>query len=268
MMKALLTLSALCCAMLLPALRSGFAKTNDIAGRSTQMIVVTTPEWNAVQGRMQRYERTSPGAAWQPVGDSIAIVVGKSGMAWGSGLIATDSVRASGDPVKREGDGRSPAGVFSLGTAFGYALDPLTGTKLPYLSLTGSIECVDDVDSSRYNRIVDRSSVTPDWKSSEHMRETGEAYRWGIVVNHNAIANPDGAPQPVRGAGSCIFLHIWKDSAHGTAGCTAMQPAQIETLLEWLDPKRTPVLVQLPVDAYARGMKQWGLPAVMNLPAR
>jgi len=264
-MKALLVL---CCAVLFLAARSSFAKTADVAAESAQMIVVTTPEWNAVQGRMQRYERTSPGNAWQPVGDSIAIVVGKSGMAWGSGLTATDSVHAQGDPVKREGDGRSPAGVFSLGTSFGYASAPLAGTKLPYLSLTASTECVDDVESSRYNRIVDRSTVTPDWKSSEHMRDTGEAYRWGIVVNHNAIANPDGAPKPVRGGGSCIFLHIWKDSAHGTAGCTAMQPDQIEALLEWLDPKRKPVLVQLPVDAYARLMKQWGLPAVMNLPAR
>lgn len=254
--------------MFLFAVRSSFAKTDDVAAQSTQMIVVTTPDWNTVQGRLQRYERAKSGDAWRPVGGAIPIVVGKNGMAWGSGVIATDSVRAEGDPVKREGDGRSPAGLFSLGTAFGYAAAPLAGTKLSYLALTPSIECVDDVDSSRYNRIVDRSTVAPDWKSSEHMRETGESYRWGVVVNHNAIANPDGAPRPVRGGGSCIFLHIWKDSGHGTAGCTAMQPADIEALLQWLDPKRTPVLVQLPADAYARVMKQWGLPEVAALPAR
>ena len=264
-MKALIVL---CCAVLLLGARSSFAKTADVAAQSTQMIVVTTPDWNTVQGRLQRYERAKAGDAWRPVGGAIPIVVGKNGMAWGSGIVATDSVRVQGDPVKREGDGRSPAGVFNLGTAFGYASSPLAGTKLPYLSLTASTECVDDVDSSRYNRIVDRSTVTPDWKSSERMRETGEAYRWGIVVNHNAIANPDGASKPVRGGGSCIFLHIWKDAAHGTAGCTAMQPAEIETLLEWLDPKRTPVLVQLPVDAYSRVMKQRGLPEVVSLPAR
>ena len=35
------------------------------------------------------------------------------------------------EPVKREGDGKAPAGIFDLGTAFGYAAQPLPGLKLP-----------------------------------------------------------------------------------------------------------------------------------------
>jgi D-alanyl-D-alanine dipeptidase len=262
------TLLALCCAMLIVSGQTGFAKANDVAAQSTQIIVVTTPDWNTVQGRLQRYERAKPGEAWRPVDQAIPIVVGKNGMAWGNGVVATESFHANTDPVKHEGDGRSPAGVFSLGTAFGDAPEPLSGTMLPYRSLTPSIECVDDVDSKSYNRIVDRSRAQVDWKSSEHMRDVGEAYRWGIVVNHNGIANTGSAPSPVRGGGSCIFLHIWRDAAHGTAGCTAMEPMEIETLLRWLDPKRKPVLVQLPVDQYAKAMKQWGLPGVVSLPAK
>jgi len=97
------------------------------------------------------------------VGGSISIVVGRNGLGWGIGLIATDDaqVRSGSDPVKREGDGKSPAGVFALGTAFGYASDPLQGLKVPYLNLTPSIECVDDPGSKHYNRIVDRSVVAP-----------------------------------------------------------------------------------------------------------
>jgi D-alanyl-D-alanine dipeptidase len=262
------TMLALWCAVLAVSVQTSFAKTGEVPVQSTQMIVVTTPDWNTVQGRMQRYERTTPGEAWRPVGAAVPIVVGKNGMAWGSGVISIGSVPEGSDPVKREGDGRSPAGVFQLGTAFGYAATPPTGTLLPYLALTSSTECVDDVDSKSYNRIVDRSTVQVDWKSSEHMRDVGEAYRWGIVVNHNGIANPNGAPQPARGGGSCIFLHIWKDAAHGTAGCTAMEPSEIETLLLWLDPKRSPVLVQLPAERYAKAMTLWGLPAVVGLPAR
>ena len=263
------TIVMLCCAALVISGHMGVAKTKDVAPQSTQMIVVTTPDWNSVQGRMQRYERQRPEAAWQPVGDSFPIVVGKKGIAWGSGIVDTGSMHQTNDPIKHEGDGRSPAGVFNLGTAFGDASSPLAGTMLPYLTLTNSIECVDDVASTHYNRIVDRSSIAaPDWNSSEHMRDVGEAYRWGIVVNHNAIANQGTAPQPVRAGGSCIFLHIWKDSAHGTAGCTAMEPVNIEGLLRWVDPKRNPVLVQLPVDAYARAMKQWSLPTVANISTR
>ena len=78
------------------------------------------------------------------------VVVGKSGLAWGKGL---SSVEQSEGPVKREGDGKAPAGVFKLGTAFGY--DSTADTKLPYLALTSTIECVDDSHSARYNELVD-----------------------------------------------------------------------------------------------------------------
>jgi hypothetical protein len=79
---------------------------------------------------------------------------------------------------------------------------------MPYLNLTSSIECIDDPGSKHYNRIVDRSVVAPDWNSSERMRNAGESYRWGIVVDHNAIVAGDTNP-PQPGGGSCVFLHIW-----------------------------------------------------------
>jgi D-alanyl-D-alanine dipeptidase len=229
--------------------------------QSTQMIVVTTPNWDAVEGHLRRYQRGTPQEAWQPVDQPISIVVGKKGLAWGSGVVPTDGtdVRAASDPVKKEGDGKSPAGVFTLGTAFGYSAQPLPGLKLPYLELTPSIECVDDVASMHYNRIVDRSTVTPDWNSSEHMRNTGESYRWGIVVDHNNIAG-DTVHSPVAGGGSCIFLHIWSGPSHGTAGCTAMPQGNVETLLTWLDPARKPLLVQLPEAEYKRLKERWKLP--------
>lgn len=121
----------------------------DALASSTQLIVVTTSGWNSIEGRLQRLERANDQEAWQPVGNPIPIVVGKNGLGWGIGVIAAEgrNVRATDEPVKREGDGKSPAGVFALGTAFGYAAHPLTGTKLPYLTLTPTIECVDDIHS-------------------------------------------------------------------------------------------------------------------------
>jgi hypothetical protein len=229
--------------------------------QSTQMIVVTTPDWNAVEGTLQRYERSTPHGAWRAAGEPIPIVVGQSGMGWGRGVIATDDlkVRLASDPVKKEGDGRSPAGVFSLGTAFGDAPQRLAGLKTPYLQLTPSIDCVDDSGSKYYNRVVDRSTVAPDWNSSEHMRSVGEAYRWGIVVGHNG-GDMSAADPPVRGSGSCVFLHIWGSSTRGTAGCTAMSQNKLETLLTWIDPTHKPLLVQLPAPGYAQLARRWGLP--------
>ncbi|MDE1178007.1 MAG: hypothetical protein PW789_15620 [Edaphobacter sp.] len=238
--------------------------TADAFTGSRQLLVAVTPSWAAVDGNLQRYERSADNKPWQPVGSSIPIVVGKHGLGWGSGLAAPAS---AGDPIKKEGDGKSPAGIFALGTSFGYADAKPFGSRLPYLSLTPSIECVDDASSKFYNRIVDRSAVTPDWNSSEHMRNTGESYRLGIVVDHNAIADGSSA-KPVTNGGSCIFLHIWQGAGHGTAGCTAMAPVAIESLFQWIDPKRRPLLVQLTADDYARLMTAWHLPTVTNLPAR
>jgi D-alanyl-D-alanine dipeptidase len=229
------------------------------------MIVVTTSDWNAVEGRLRRYERTTVDQKWRPVGDPISIVVGRNGLAWGIGLVPTDDaqVRSASDPVKREGDGRAPAGVFALGTAFGYASEPLRGLKMPYLNLTPSIECVDDPGSKHYNRIVDRSVVAPDWNSSEHMRDAGESYSWGVVVDHNGtVAGDTKSLEP--GGGSCVFLHIWHSHDQGTAGCTAMSQIDLEALLTWLDPAREPVLVELSEPAYARLIDRWMLPKLTN----
>jgi hypothetical protein len=237
---------------------------------STQLIVVTTSSWDAVEGKLQRFERNTVHEPWHPFGEPIPIVVGRNGMGWGIGLVAADdpNIRLSSDPVKKEGDGKSPAGIFDLGTAFGYSAQPLPGLKLPYLTLTESIECVDDVNSKYYNRIVDRSAVIPDWNSSEHMRDTGESYRWGIVVDLNGTSATSNEHAPRPGDGSCVFLHIWRDQSHGTAGCTAMPQANLETLLSWLDPKRRPLLLQLPMPDYERLTERWNLPKLSNAPAR
>ena len=248
----------------------GGADTSDVLSHSSQMIVVTTSSWNAVEGRLQRYERSGTQETWHPVGEPISIVVGKNGMGWGIGLRAGDdsTVRIASDPVKREGDGKSPAGVFALGTAFGYASEPLRGLKMQYLNLNPSTECVDDPGSKHYNRIVDRSVVAPDWNSSEHMREVGESYRWGIVVDHNGIVAGANANPPEPGGGSCVFLHIWHSNSQGTAGCTAMSQSELERLLVWLDPARKPLLVQLPKPAYERLIDRWKLPEFIKAPPR
>lgn len=267
MKVASLPLCLLSIASLCPPLPAQVARiTTDVLGNSTQAIVVTTADWNAVPGRLRRYERTDTNAAWHAVGQPIEIVVGTNGLGWGIGVIrALGDARAAADPVKKEGDGKSPAGVFTLGTAFGYAAEALPGLKLPYLQLTPSIECVDDPRSKNYNRIVDRNTVTPDWNSSEHMREAGESYVWGAVVNHNGTTR-DANAAPVPGGGSCVFLHIWHSADHGTAGCTAMTEANLKSLLLWLDPARKPLLVQMPEPTLHRVAQSWGLSEFVSAP--
>ena len=85
---------------------------------STQMIIVTTDTWDSPQGTLRRYERELPGKPWQPVGLPVTVMVGKSGLGWGTGLLNPPTRHTSdlekNDPVKKEGDGKAPAGVFRL----------------------------------------------------------------------------------------------------------------------------------------------------------
>jgi D-alanyl-D-alanine dipeptidase len=218
---------------------------------ATQMVVVVTPDWNATTGTLRRFVRPRAGQPWQVVGAAIPTVVGRTGVAWGDESLAT----SAGQPVKHEGDGRSPAGAFPLDTAFGFAAKAdVPWVRMPYAALQPGSDCVDDESSPFYNTIVDRNAVPhADWTSAEHMRQIAQ-YQLGVVVGYNASP-------PRKGRGSCIFLHIWAGPSSTTAGCTAMDAGELESLMRWLDRGRRPVLVQLPAAEYARLRAPWKLPA-------
>lgn len=223
--------------------------------RARQLVVVTTAGWDTTAGTLRRYVRASSGAPWQAAGPPVPVVVGRAGLAWGDSSYAAGVTGA--DPrasVKREGDGRSPAGIFPLDTAFGFQpLDAVAWVRLPYVALGPGSECVDDGGSTRYNTVVDRATVPHvDWTSAERMRAVA-GYQLGVIVGYNA--------QPVRaGRGSCIFLHVWAGPGSSTAGCTAMDAAALASVVRWLDPASRPALVELTEAAYARARPGWQLP--------
>ncbi|KRG37958.1 hypothetical protein ARC78_02350 [Stenotrophomonas pictorum JCM 9942] len=220
-----------------------------------QLIVVTAPSWEASSGQLQAFERTENG--WQAHGTGFEVALGSSGSAWGIGLHPPQN----GGPQKREGDGRSPAGIFTIGPAFGYAGH--LGTALPYQPMLATSYCMDVPASPLYNRIVDAAKVgTGAVKgSTEAMRldlhNNGDVrYREGFVIEHN--------PGNVAGQGSCIFAHLWRTPGEATAGCTAMAPRQMSDLLAWLTPDATPLFVLLPHAEYGRLQSSWGLPALVE----
>ena len=225
--------------------------------QAQQLVLVITPDWNTDQGTLRQYGRS--GAQWRETGHAQPVMIGRSGAAWGLGLHAP---RHRG-PQKREGDGRSPAGVFLIGEAFGYA--PTAITALPYGAMQASSYCVDVSGSPLYNRIVDAQVVGADAvaKATEPMRrdlhaDGDQRYRLGFVIEHNTQARPM--------AGSCIFAHLWKSPADATSGCTAMAPDTMEQVLSWLRPEQHPVFVLLPAREYAHLQATWHLPAIAAIP--
>jgi L,D-peptidoglycan transpeptidase YkuD (ErfK/YbiS/YcfS/YnhG family) len=131
---------------------------------------------------------------------------------------------------KREGDGRTPSGVYGFDFFFGVAADP--GVKLPYRRITGrSIVWDDDPASPRYNTWVDLT-VQDAGREPEPMY-VSPAYDHGAVIAYNTARTP--------GLGSAIFLHVSNGGA--TAGCVSLPAGQLVEVLRWLDPAQIPRIV-------------------------
>ncbi len=195
-----------------------------------QLLVVSTKNWSTSTGSLQRYERQDK--HWKKVGKVIEIKLGRNGLGWGIGL---HKVPTDAKIIKQEGDGKAPAGIFKLKQAFGYL--PFN-IHYPYKVYKETDHCVDDVNSKYYNKIVDSTKIKRDYKSHERMKFSKDYYKYGIVVDHNGIIDGEKSK---RGAGSCIFIHIKNVP---TAGCTVMSENEIKEVLNWLDPRAEPLLLQ------------------------
>ena len=215
-----------------------------------QLLVVITDGWDSLRGTLYCY--TKQHRHWR-LKFSNAVVVGSTGLGIGDGVVSLPFLSG---PVKKEGDKKSPAGIFTIGTAFGYAdKKDAFWIKNRYIKATDTLICVDDGHSTRYNTLVTNNVATTDYNSFEYMHRKDNYYQWGLFINHNS--NP-----AVPGDGSCIFLHIWENEHVGTVGCTAMKEYDILRVLHWINAKKKPLLVQLPKAEYVL-LRQWyHLPAI------
>lgn len=225
------------------------AKTAVIDNSHKQLVVVVAKDDEAIDGTLYRFELKNN--SWQQLGDAHQVVLGRTGLAWGIGLHPKQIGQQ-----KQEGDGKAPAGIFELGTAFGY-LDSLQ-TNMTYQGMSADDYCIDVQGSPFYNQLVDKSVVGEKAVegSSEWMRRDiysqDNLYKKGIVVKHNS--------ENINGAGSCIFMHLWRAESKPTAGCTAMDEKNMDALLAWLDEAKKPLLVSLTKSQYQQKQTTWQLP--------
>jgi L,D-peptidoglycan transpeptidase YkuD (ErfK/YbiS/YcfS/YnhG family) len=230
--------------------KAGITPSNPLED-AEQLIISIVPDDKTIMGVMYQYEKKE--GNWIAEGKGVLTSIGKHGLAWGKGEMDEQVMRGF---KKQEGDGKAPAGIFSLGKAFGYASkEEASFIKLPYIQSTDTYFCVDDVESEYYNSMVNTNNVNKDWNSAEDMLRKDGLYEWGIFVNHNntPMAASDG---------SCIMIHIWRGQKKPTHGCTAFAKPHLVELLKWLDPAKNPRLVQITKGEYPQ-MKEWfGLPNI------
>ncbi len=132
---------------------------------------------------------------------------------------------------KREGDLKTPAGIFSLTRTFGYS--PATKSKMPYKQVSYDDIWVTDSNSVNYNKWVKRSLTKE--TLFEEMKRDDDLYKYGIVIEYNT--------NPVQqGEGSAIFMHVMGGPCI-TTGCVALEENDLIEILAWLDPSQKPMVL-------------------------
>jgi L,D-peptidoglycan transpeptidase YkuD (ErfK/YbiS/YcfS/YnhG family) len=184
-------------------------------GESSQVLLVLNDDPAAVRVQVAALEKRN--GRWRRPFVSVEGMIGQNGFA------------PPGE--KREGDGRTPSGVFPLGLVFGYP--PSAPTKMPYRQATERDLWVDDVAADDYNRWATKGTTKA--RSFETMRRADGLYKLGVVVEYNT--NP-----VIKGHGSAIFFHLWRGRGVSTAGCIAIAEEDLRRIVEWLDPAARPVV--------------------------
>lgn len=187
-------------------------------GRSQQVLLVVADGTDTIKAEARAYEKVD--GAWRPAFEPMDAVLGSKGLAYD----------------KKEGDKKSPIGVYALERCFGRGENP--GTKLSYTRFSQNDFWVDDVHSELYNTFQ-KGPANGRWRSAEDLYAIGDLYQYFVVIEYNTV-------NPIPGAGSAIFLHIRKDGSSPTAGCTALYKEDLLRIIRWLDPALKPVLAQFP----------------------
>ncbi|ANS63495.1 lipoprotein [Streptomyces lincolnensis] len=121
-------------------------------------------------------------------------------------------------PDHREGDKRSPVGVFTLSDAGGVLPDP--GARLPYTRSA--------------------AFAAPRWWAKSYWHD----FDYVIAIDYNRVKGtpPNDQTRPggyAKGGG--IWLHM--DHGSGTSACVSLSRPAMRYLLRTLDPDRHPVVV-------------------------
>jgi L,D-peptidoglycan transpeptidase YkuD (ErfK/YbiS/YcfS/YnhG family) len=215
-----------------------------------QCLVGTAAAWDSTSVTLRLYEKH--GKAWTAIGQPWQARLGRNGLVWGHGMHPLPASAAT----KKEGDGRSPAGVFSLGGAWGYAAQIRKHPALPYRQVTSRDLWVEDPSSPDYNRnVILKREPSGAWEKKQQMKQGDTAHSLKLFIAHNA------PPKVIPNAGSAIFFHVWRGGGtRTTAGCTTMEKPKLEWLISKIDPTLQPVYVLLTAADYEKFRSAWQLP--------
>jgi len=186
----------------------------NLTSGSSQVLLVTNEESNRSTAVLYVMEKR--GDIWRNALPPLPALIGRNGFA------------PPGE--KKEGDGKTPSGVFALKRTFGYASQ--IDSRMPYRQAGEEDIWVDDAYSPDYNQWVRKGETAA--ASFEDMKREDDCYKYGIVIEYNT-------DPIVKGAGSAIFLHVRRGEHIPTLGCVALSESDLLKVLGWLDPAAQPL---------------------------
>jgi L,D-peptidoglycan transpeptidase YkuD (ErfK/YbiS/YcfS/YnhG family) len=183
-------------------------------GDSRQLIIVTSPDAQTSDGRVQLFNKGSDGNWREAL--STPTRLGKNGLVEGR--------------ARQQGSATTPTGVWVLGSfGFGGASSAPQGARVPWRQIKDTTYWTSEQGSS-YNTWVDSSHAL----AGEHLLDSaGQAYEFAIDSGYNAPPN-----ESVYGRGSGIFVHVMHPGY--TQGCVSIPRSALVKLLQLVEPARHP----------------------------
>ena len=180
-------------------------------------------KWNQLLETYEKDTSTNQLIFVQYQGGSNARVIlyEKENGSWKEDFSCQGYVGGNGVDKVKEGDRKTPAGVFGFTKAFGIKDNP--GAKLPYTKLNPYLYWCGD--KQWYNTLVDVRE-TPHECSGEHLISYVPHYNYVLAIDYN--------PECTFGKGSAIFLHCAGSNPY-TGGCVAVSESNMIRIMQTVD---------------------------------
>jgi L,D-peptidoglycan transpeptidase YkuD (ErfK/YbiS/YcfS/YnhG family) len=186
-------------------------------GAANQLITVEAASYRTTYASLRLWRRGDDDC-WRPVSGPWTARLGVNGL----------------KDRRREGDGTTPTGVYTIGSVM-YGTAPNPGVRYRYRKVVCGDWWVEDPASPHYNTFqhVPCGRRPPFRTKPPGMWQDPVAYRHLAVIEFNM--------RPVvPGRGSGIFLHATK--GRPTAGCISLPVSQLVSALRWLRPSAKPLI--------------------------
>ena len=208
------------------AKKKGTAKITAAIGASTLTckVTVNTTKWDDILDSYQNDDSINQLLFVKYTGGSKAKVIlyNKDNGKWKKILSCSGEVGKNGIDKQREGDKKTPTGIFNLTHGFGIKKNP--GTKVPYVKVNNNLYWCGD--QNYYNQLIDITEK-PHHCTGEHLIDYTQCYAYGMFLDYNK--------ECTLGKGSAIFLHCKGNSGY-TAGCVAVSQENMIKILRSVEP--------------------------------